>query len=306
MFSFSRRSFFCTQAFPLWSADSRRIATVPALGVLADGQTGIVHYIVLQIDTDPRQEGPTVQFNEINLGGGSIVSEDWKEGVKHAVLAATKAVGKDGREWVITIKNRSYNALTEGMSASSAVAVGIVAAWRGDDVKSDVALTGTIMPDGQIEPVGALLIKVEAAARAQFKTILVPRGQLDTADWDLSQLATRWNITVIEVATLDEAYQLMTTAGFASGPHFAPICTKSPIACRIWAREPSNTTISPAINRVFSDGFACVTPSRVQAITEAPVRGRRAISANVFPRAGESSSMRQVSTSASAKVPPRR
>lgn len=203
----------CTQAFPVLSADNRRIATVPALGVRADGQTGIVHYIVLQIDTDPRQEGPTVQFNEINLSGGSIVSDDWKEGVKHAVVAAMKAVGADGRGWTITIKNRSYNALTEGMSASSAVAVGIMAAWRGDDVRSDVALTGTITPDGQIESVGALLIKVEAAARAQYKTILVPRGQLDKADWDLSLLATRWNITIIEVATLDEAYQLMTTSG---------------------------------------------------------------------------------------------
>jgi predicted S18 family serine protease len=114
---------------------------------------------------------------------------------------------------MITIKNRSYNALTEGSSASSAVAVGLVAAWRGDHIKSDVALTGKIMPDGQIESVSALLVKIEAAARAQFKTILVPRGQLDTADWDLSQLASKWNIKVIEVATLEEAYQLMTTPG---------------------------------------------------------------------------------------------
>jgi len=202
----------CTLVSPLWSADSRHVVTVPALGVLTGGQTGVVHYIVLQIDTDPRQEGPTVQFNEISLGGGSIVSEDWKEGVKHAVIAATKTVGENGRGWMITIKNRSYNAWTEGMSASSAVAVGLVAAWRGDDIRSDVVLTGTIMPDGQIEPVGSLLTKIEAAARAQFKTILVPRGQLDKADWDLSQLALRWNITVIEVATLEEAYQLMTTA----------------------------------------------------------------------------------------------
>ena len=203
----------CTQAIPVWSAESHRLATVPALGVLAGGQTGIIHYIVLQIDKDPRREGPTVQFNEINLGGGSLVSEDWKEGVRQAVAAATKAVGEDGREWVITIKNRSYNALTEGSSASSAVAVGLVAAWRGDHIKSDVALTGKIMPDGQIESVSALLVKIEAAARAQFKTILVPRGQLDPADWDLSQLATKWNIKVIEVATLEEAYQLMTTPG---------------------------------------------------------------------------------------------
>lgn len=204
---------FPTQAFPVWSAESHRLATVPALGVLASGQTGIIHYIVLQIDKDPGREGPTVQFNEINLGGGSIVSEDWKEGVRQAVAAATKAVGEDGRDWVITIKNRSYNALTEGTSASGAVAVGLVAAWRGDHIKSDVAFTGKIMPGGQIKSVSALLVKIEAAARAQFKTILVPRGQLDTADWDLSQLATKWNINVIEVATLEEAYQLMTTPG---------------------------------------------------------------------------------------------
>jgi len=121
----------CLHAFPLWAADSRRLVTVPALGVLAGGQTGIVHYVVLQIDKEARQNGPTIQFSEIHLGGGSVVSDDWKEGVKHAVAAATKTVVEDGREWMITIKNRSYNVLTEGMSASSAIAVGIVAAWRG-------------------------------------------------------------------------------------------------------------------------------------------------------------------------------
>src|SRR6185295_12502261 len=49
----------CTQALPVLADDSRRLATVPALGVLAGGQTGIVHYIVLQIDKDPRRGGPT-------------------------------------------------------------------------------------------------------------------------------------------------------------------------------------------------------------------------------------------------------
>ena len=121
-------------------------------------------------------------------------------------------MGEDGREWVITIKNRSYNSLTEGASASSAVAVGIVAAWRGDEIKSDFALTGKITQDGRIEAVGALPSKIEAAARAQFKTLLIPRGQLYSPDADLSQLAARWNITVIEVVTLEEAYQLMTIA----------------------------------------------------------------------------------------------
>ena len=200
----------CMHALPLWAAESRYVAIVPALGVQAGGKTGVVHYVILQIDKDPLLGGPTVQFNEIHLGGGSIVSEDWKEGVKHAVTAAARAVGVDGRDWVITIKNRSYQASTEGMSASSAIAVGIMAAWRGDDVRSDVALTGTIMPNGQIESVGAIIIKIEAAARAKFKTILVPHGQAETTDGEFYQLATRWNVRIIEVATLEEAYQLMT------------------------------------------------------------------------------------------------
>lgn len=80
----------CTQSFPVLSTEDRRFATVPALSVLADGQTGTIHYIVLQIEKDPRLAGPTVQFNEIHLGGGSIVSEDWKEGVKQAVVAAAE------------------------------------------------------------------------------------------------------------------------------------------------------------------------------------------------------------------------
>ena len=59
----------CLHAFPLRAADSRRLVTVPALGVLAGGHTGIVHYVVLQIDKDARQKRPTIQFNEIHLGG---------------------------------------------------------------------------------------------------------------------------------------------------------------------------------------------------------------------------------------------
>lgn len=99
------------------------------------------------------------------------------------------------------------------MSASGAVAVGLVTAWRGDDIKPQVTLTGKIMPDGMIEPVGGLLTKVETAARAQCTTILVPRGQPATVNRDFLQLATRWNFKVIEVATLEEAYPLMTAPG---------------------------------------------------------------------------------------------
>lgn len=193
----------------LAAADSPRVISVPALSVLTNGEKGLVHYIVIQIDRDPRQEGPTVRFNEINLGGGSRVGEDWKAGVIQAVRAAAKTAGESGRDWLVTVKNRSRHSMTGGMSASSAVAVGVLAAWRGEPLRPGVTITGHIMPDGRIEPVAAIPKKLEAAASEGFTTVLVPRGQLKTSEWDLLQLAEQWRMSVREVGTLEEAYSLM-------------------------------------------------------------------------------------------------
>ncbi|HJT19519.1 MAG TPA: S16 family serine protease [Nitrospira sp.] len=186
-----------------------RAAAVPGLAVRADGRTGVVHYIVIQITTGAQQDGPVVQFSEINLGGGSAVGEDWKDGVRGAVKAALRELAVDGRDWVVTVKNRSYNAVTDGASASGAVAVGIVAAWRGETPRPGVAMTGQISPDGRILPVGNVPQKVEAAAGERFKTVLVPSGQMYTEEWDLTALAGKLGVTIIEVRTLDEAYRAM-------------------------------------------------------------------------------------------------
>lgn len=191
--------------------DNLHVASIPALAVLSDGQTGVVHYIAIQISSDPGANGPVIQFSEITLGGGSLVGDDWKAGVRQAVLTALRHLGMDGRDWVVTVKNRSHNAMTDGMSASGAVAVGIMAAWRGDAIRSGVAMTGQIAPNGDILSVGSVPQKIEAAAREQFRTVLVPRGQSNTGEGDFGSQARR--VAVVEVGTLDEAYQAM------AGPH---------------------------------------------------------------------------------------
>lgn len=194
------------------SAENLRVVSVPALAVATSGEKGLVHYIVIQFDHDPRLEGPTVTFNEINLGGGSLVGEDWKEGVIQAVRAAVKVSGQDGRDWLVTVKNRSYHSITGGMSTSSAVAVAVLAAWRGEPLRPGVTITGVMTPEGRIESVGAIPQKLDAAAREGFKTLLVPRGQLQTSEWDLLLLAEKRQMSVIEVGTLEEAYSLMVGA----------------------------------------------------------------------------------------------
>jgi predicted S18 family serine protease len=86
-----------------------------------------------------------------------------------------------------------------------------MAAHRGGVIRSDVALSGQITPDGRLDVVGGLPVKIEAAANAQYRAIIVPRDQVLTADWMSStDVASRRRVQLIQAGTLDEAYHAMT------------------------------------------------------------------------------------------------
>jgi len=99
---------------------------------------------------------------------------------------------------------------SDGPSAGAAMTVGFIAMFKGDRVQRGTALTGTIEPDGHIGWVGGIPDKIRAAKREGYHTVLVPRGQIHTAQWNLIELGFQLNITVKEVDTVDEAYQIMT------------------------------------------------------------------------------------------------
>jgi predicted S18 family serine protease len=195
---------------PSAPAEPSRVVTVPALAVSVIGgqQVGNVHYVVLQLERDPQGNGPTILFSEFIAG--SAVDDVWKEGARTALVAAAKVMGEDERNWRLTIKNRSRYSVAGGSSASGAIAVGIVAAWRGDAIRPGVVLTGVIEPDGSIELVGDLPAKLQGAAEANMRALLVPKGEARTSDWNLFELGQQRNINVVEVGTLREAYEYMT------------------------------------------------------------------------------------------------
>jgi len=58
--------------------------------------------------------------------------------------------------------------------------------------------------------VGKIADKVRAAAREGYRTVLVPQGQLYSSQWNLEKLGLDLNVTVKEVSTIDDAYELMT------------------------------------------------------------------------------------------------
>jgi len=67
--------------------------------------------------------------------------------------------------------------LVGGPSAGAALCVATIAAIQGKQVRKDVAITGTIQPNGYIGQVAGLLEKAQAAAEKGFKFFLVPKGQ---------------------------------------------------------------------------------------------------------------------------------
>ena len=195
-------------------AQGSRIVTVPTLGVRADGMPGVINQVLIQFGRAALQTGPVIDFNEINLGGGSVVGEEWKDGVRLAVQAVARIVGEDGHDWRITIKNRAVTAVTDGRSSSGAIAVGILAAYKGDALRSDIAVSGVITPDGRIDVVGGLPSKLEAAAGGQYRSLVISRHQPYTSDWPQGEeAAARLRVALIQVRTLAEAYEAMTGGG---------------------------------------------------------------------------------------------
>ena len=67
----------------------------------------------------------------------------------------------------------------EGDSASLSVITAVISAMEGVPIKQDVAMTGSLSIRGTVLPIGGVTAKVEAAAEAGIKKVLIPRSNLN-------------------------------------------------------------------------------------------------------------------------------
>ncbi|HEV8242621.1 MAG TPA: S16 family serine protease [Nitrospirales bacterium] len=198
----------------------RTLVSTPDLVVLdqAGKMVGATNYLVIQIDRLSDSSGPRVQFDEwsraLGTFRGAAVSQDWKGAALTAIEAAARATGEDPRTWLVTVKNVSTAYMTDGPSASATLAVAIATAVRHTKILPNVALTGGIERDGRITAVGGIPEKIQGAVAAGMTTVLIPKGQSRTRDWDVRPLSENLRITVLEVGTLREAYEKMTGQEF--------------------------------------------------------------------------------------------
>lgn len=99
---------------------------------------------------------------------------------------------------------------SEGSTAEAALAIGFLALLKGDHLKQDITITGTLEGDGRIGEVSQVAEKTTAAARAGYHVLLVPRGQFYAPRINRVSLSLESHVLVREVETIEEAYEIMT------------------------------------------------------------------------------------------------
>jgi hypothetical protein len=180
---------------------------VPVLAAIQENDRGVFTVLVLTWDRRPAPD-PL----ELHWGNRRItVKGEGLDAIGHALAYALSRSSGAPPTGTITLYGASYAPVgSDGPSAGAVMTVGFLALLRGDQIRRGIALTGTIEAGGRIGPVGAIADKIRSAVREGCRTVLIPDGQLYDTRWDLPALASSLGVSVKEVGTIDEAYELMT------------------------------------------------------------------------------------------------
>ena len=180
---------------------------LPVLAAIGQNNLGVFEIMLMAWDKKPNPNPIELQ---VNIGGvryGNTHLGSMAQAFAYAV-ERTPGLSHTG---TMSVQGVTYRpTATDGPSAGAVMAVGFIATLKGDRIQRGTALTGTLEPGGRIGWVGGIPDKIRAAKREGYHTVLVPRGQLHGAQWNLVELGYQLNIMVKEVDTIDDAYVLMT------------------------------------------------------------------------------------------------
>src|SRR5271170_683469 len=167
--------------------------------------SGIVLPIVAEVTPAQTRDGGVV------VATGKL-GEIAKEAVQNVSALIKKYTGEDISRFDIHIQFVGTSDGVEGDSASVSIATAVISALEGVAVDQAVAMTGSLSVRGQVLPVGGVTAKVEAAADAGLRRVLIPEDNLDDL---VLESRYRGKIEVIPVRTLRDVlkYALVGGAG---------------------------------------------------------------------------------------------
>jgi pSer/pThr/pTyr-binding forkhead associated (FHA) protein len=164
-----------------------------------------------RIRVGPNKTGTvSVGVSEEFAGGGG---NQWRTAIWLAAFNATRTVGTSIADYEFNVHVSGH---TDGPSAGLLTTSAMLALLRGQDLRPDTTMTGTINPDGTAGPVAGIVQKMEGAKQAGLKRFGFPLGcrnhkdQKTGQDVDLVVVGQKLGLEVQELGDINEAYEFLT------------------------------------------------------------------------------------------------
>ena len=166
--------------------------------------SGMILPIVAEVTpAGSRSEGRVIATGKL----GEIA----KESVLNISAIVKKYMGRDISKHDIHIQFIGTYEGLEGDSASLSVITAVISAMEGVPIRQDVAMTGSLSIRGTVLPIGGVTAKVEAAAEAGIKKVIIPKSNLNDV---LIEDKYAEKIEIIPVETLSDVIEnALTGAG---------------------------------------------------------------------------------------------
>ncbi len=181
--------------YSMFHSSGDEVGRVNGLAVMGD--SGIVLPIMAEITpAQSKEEGKIIATGKLQ--------EIAREAVTNVSVLIKKFLGEDITKKDVHIQFIGTYEGVEGDSASISIATAVISAMEGVPVKQTVAMTGSLSVRGDVMPVGGVTQKIEAAAQAGIKTVLIPKSNMGDV---LIDEAFRSKIEIIPVSDISEVFE---------------------------------------------------------------------------------------------------
>ncbi len=179
--------------YEVYRVEGEEIGRVNGLAVIGD--SGVILPIVAEIaPAQSRNEGKIIATGKLRTIA--------REAIQNVSALIKKHTGRDISNYDVHIQFLQTYEGVEGDSASISVATAVISALENIPVRQDVAMSGSLSVRGDVLPVGGINAKIEAAAKAGIKKVIIPEGNYKDV-----MLDKNIKIEIVPVKNLSQALE---------------------------------------------------------------------------------------------------
>ncbi|MBA1340717.1 MAG: Archaeal Lon protease [ANME-2 cluster archaeon] len=156
--------------YKMFEQEGSQVGRVNGLAVMGS-DSGIMLPIMAEVT-------PAQSSSEGRIIATGMLKKIAREAVDNVSALIKKVSGSDTRSMDVHIQFIGTYEGVEGDSASISIATAVLSAFENIPVDQSVAMTGSLSVRGDVLPVGGVTYKIEAAAQAGIKTVIIPKSNM--------------------------------------------------------------------------------------------------------------------------------